>query len=215
MNIHSLLSARKQMISCTDFISKAFTLFPLKVSDDFTTENSWFPSMYHIWSDFSASICILSYTDSDSYAFIFSLSLYDEGGSNRISLSSTENHMEFSVVQILCPVESPPFHAYLMQSFKASIDNFCISALCLSCWIKLIYHPNRFSYLILIDIPMQSPPTFYSFGMILPDPVSLHQSVFLKSFLVRFLWSFSALKIVCFLLCPYDSTLPSICQHYF
>lgn len=148
--------------------------------------------MYHIWSDFSASICILTYTDSDSYAFIFSL--YDEGGSNRISLSSTENHMEFSAVQIQCPVESPPFHAYLVQSFKASIDNLCISALCLSCWTKLIYHPDRFSYLILIDIPIQSPPTFYSFGMILPEPVSLHLSVFLKSFLVRFLWSFFCLE---------------------
>ena len=39
----------------------------------------------------------LPYTDSDSYAFIFSL-YDDEGGSNRISLSSTENHMKFSVV---------------------------------------------------------------------------------------------------------------------
>lgn len=149
--------------------------------------------MYHIWSDLSASICILTYTDSDSYAFIFSL--YDEGGSNRISLSSTEDHMEFSVVWILCPVESPPSHFIRLQSFKASIDNFCIlSAPCLSCRKKLIYHPDRpfVSYWPIFLCSRHE--SFYSFGMILPEPVSLHLSVFLKSFLVRFLWSFFCLE---------------------
>lgn len=150
MNLHSLRSARKQLILYTDFLKTPILLFLKR----YLWKLLFLTDVYHIWSDFSSSICILPYTDSDSYVFISSLC--NEGGSDRMSFPSTENHMKFSALKILCPVESPPLHAFRQQS---SMSPLTTAAHLQLVGKKLLYHPNRWFCLILVDIPMRPPLT--------------------------------------------------------
>ena len=134
--------------------------------------------------------------DSDSYVFISSL--YDEGGSNRMSLPSTENHMKFSAVSLLCPVESPPFPFSGNNLLKLPLTIpflFYGTSLLLE---KAPLSPQPMAHPILTDIPMQSPLTPVSSGMILPNAISLHRFVFRNPFSSDFFAASLLLKIVCF-----------------
>ena len=73
---------------------------------------------------------------------LFIYSLYNEGGSNRIYLPSYENHIEFSIVRLQCPAESPPFHFPVHNS----------SQLRLTTLHELWFSPSRFLWISFIPV---------------------------------------------------------------
>ena len=110
----------------------------------FPTENSMILKdiYYHTWSElplrlihFHVLIRIL--TISTLISLIYSL--YNEGRSQQ-DCSSSENHIEFSVVMLHCPVESPPFHFPGQQLLLTFIDD--LTKIFCSCNTSLLFWRN-------------------------------------------------------------------------
>ena len=126
----------------------------------------------------TTSTYTFSCTDSDSYDIYFDLtliySLYNEGRSQQ-DCSSSENHIEFSVVMLHCPAESPPFHFPGQQLLLTFIDD--LTKILYSCNTSLLFWRNILSV----------------------NPVFLNPSAAIL-ILTRFIWSSDQFLLFSFLL---------------
>ena len=160
---------------------------------------------------FFSSTCIFSYTDSDSYVLLilYIKKAIPTGFRRLLRIILSFQLWSFTVQWTLLLSIS---HSAYLRDFLLTTLHDTRRVIRLSCLEKL-YRPQPV-FLILIDIPIKSPLIPFAFRSILPDQIfcSVFWSPFSSGFFDASLsWRFAWVS----LLWLYNSTLHSVCQHYF